>query len=84
MKDLTKALSPHFNELNLANVVYAYVGSPFIMKWLTGGTYEDGYGDEQQTPTSIRLPLSAECKCDFVVDGATAREVTSRLLIRRR
>ena len=70
-------LSPHFNELKLADIVSEYLVFPFVMTWRTGGNYIHpdwcpAYA-VMPLPTSISLPLPADGEYDFVVDWGNGK-----------
>ena len=62
-----EALDPYFTELKLADIVYAYIGNPFISTW---NIHQD---DEDR---SIILPLLPDGTYNFLVfwgDGTSSR-----------
>ena len=57
LKEITNALDPHFEELNLAGLVYAYYKSSFISKWKVDTDHD----------LSVLLPLVPGGKHNFTV-----------------
>ena len=69
-KDLIQALSPYLDDVqNLGNIIYDYVGKPFISTWQLGGKYKH----------KIALPLESDGKYNFSVDWGDGRsdQITS-------
>ena len=74
LTELIQALGCHFNlalrELNIINIIYAYLGNPFITTWRVNGLPSQLRSSSKKFKKKhvIMLPLEPEGKYNFIVE----------------